>query len=68
MQINICKQPNENETKLGAVVVTSIDYYLIVMLEEKKYSAMSLVNFKVKNYEFKTPHDVIEHLKKFTMS
>ena len=35
MQINICKQPNENETKLGAVVVTSIDYYLIVILEEK---------------------------------
>lgn len=61
MQINIHKQPNKME--LGSVVVTSIDCYLIVMLKEEKYSAMSLVSFKVKDYEFKTPHDVIEHLK-----
>lgn len=60
--MKICIDKESNCIELGAAIVTTMDCYLIVRLDKNKYSAVSLVSFEVKDYDFKCPQDVIDHL------
>ena len=60
--MKICIDREPNYTELGNIVMTVMDCYLIIKLDKNKYSAVSLESFEVKNYNFKSPQEVIDHL------